>query len=106
MTIVGAYIPTANLAQDGSIVDESLDNDGTIYSRKVVGDYSRDMTFSGHNQSVILNGEVDSEMKYVYTPFNGINVISAIYINAAGKVVATQVLNESGGGGTSTAGSP
>jgi hypothetical protein len=92
------------LAQNGSIVDESLDNDGNIYSRKVVGDYSRDMTFSGYNQSVTLNSEVDSELEYVYTPFNGINVISAIYINAAGKVVATQVLSESGGGGTSTVG--
>lgn len=92
------------LAQNGSIVDESLDNDGIIYSRKVVGDYARDMNFNGYNQSVTLNGDMDRELQYVYTPFNGINVTSAIYVNAAGKVVATQVLSESGGGGTSTVG--
>jgi len=92
------------LAQNGSIVDESLDNDGTIYSRTVVGDYSRDMTFNGYNQSVALNSEADRELEYLYTPFNGLSVISAIYINAAGKVVATQVLSESGGGGSSTVG--
>jgi hypothetical protein len=94
------------LAQNGSIVDESLDNDGKIYSRKIVGDYSSDMTFTGYNQSVTLNGEVDHELEYVYTPFNGINVISAIYIDTTGKVVATQVLSESCGGGTSTVGGP
>lgn len=90
------------LTQTGSIVDQYLDNDGNIYDQKTVGSYLRDMTFNGYNQSVVRNGEVVRELEYTYNPFAGLNVVSAIYINTAGSVVATQVLSESYGGGSST----
>ena len=90
------------LSQNGSIIDQFLDNDGNVHSQNLVGYYSRDMTFNGYNQSVAMNGQADRELEYVYHPFPGIIVISAIYTNAAGNVVATQVLSESGGGGSST----
>jgi hypothetical protein len=90
------------LAQDGSIIDQSLDNDGNLYSEKIVGDYSTDMTFNGYDQSVTENGQAERELQYLYQPYVGLEVISAIFMDAAGKVVATQVLSEFGGGGTST----
>jgi hypothetical protein len=90
------------LTQTGSIVDQFLDNDGNIYDQQTVGSYSRDMTFNGFNQSVVRNGEVVRELEYTYSPFPGLSVISAIYINTVGSVVATQVLSESFAGGSST----
>lgn len=92
------------LAQNGELVDQSLDNDGRTYARRVVGDYSTDMSFNGISQSVVRNGEVVRELEYVYGPFVGVNVVSAVYVDEGGKVVGTQVLSESGGGGSSTVG--
>jgi hypothetical protein len=92
------------LEQNGDIVDQFLDNDGNILKQQVVGSYLRDMTFNGYNQTVIKNGQVDREVEYVYTPYNGLSVVSAIYINAQGSVLATQVLSESSAGGSSTIG--
>jgi hypothetical protein len=92
------------LAQNGDIVDQSLDNDGNILAQKVVGSYLQDMTFNGYNQTVIKNGQVNREIEYVYTPYNGLSVVSAIYVNAEGNVLATQVLSESSAGGSSTIG--
>jgi hypothetical protein len=94
------------LTQSGSIVDQFLDNDGHIYNQQVVGSYLRNMTFNGYSQSVAMNGQVVRELQYVYTPFDGLSVVSAIYIDLAGTVVATKVLSESGGGGSSTVGGP
>jgi hypothetical protein len=91
------------LAQNGSIVDEFLDNDGNVHSQQIVGYYSRDMMFNGYNQSAV-NGLVNRELEYVYAPFTGLSVVSAIYINSAEQVVATRVLSESGAGGSSTVG--
>ena len=90
------------LAQNGSIIDQSLDNDGNLYSEKIIGDYNTDMTFNGYDQSVTANGQAERELQYVYQPYVGLEVISAIFMDAAGKVVATQVLSESSGGGSST----
>ena len=64
----------------------------------------RAVTFNGYNQTVIKNGHVDREIEYIYTPFPGISVVSAIYVNAQGNVLATQVLSESSAGGSSTIG--
>ena len=94
------------LTQSGTIIDQFLDNNGNTRSQQLVGSYLSDMTFNGYNQSIVLYGEVASELEYLYTPFNGLSVVSAIYINTAGTMVATQVLSESGGGGTSTLGGP
>lgn len=94
------------LTQSGTIVDQFLDNNGNTRNQQLVGSYLRDMTFNGYNQSVIINGQVARELEYVYTPFDGLSVVSAIYVDVAGTVVATQVLSESGGGGGSTVGGP
>lgn len=94
------------LTQSGTIVDQFLDNNGKIRNQQLVGSYLSDMTFNGYNQSVIINGQVARELEYVYTPFDGLSVVSAIYVDVAGTVVATQVLSESGGGGGSTVGGP
>lgn len=90
------------LAQNGDIVDQFLDNDGTILRQQVVGSYLKDMTFNGYNQTVVKNGQVDREIEYVYNPYYGLSVVSAIYVNAQGNVLATQVLSESSAGGSST----
>lgn len=92
------------LTQSGSIVDQSLDNHGNIHKQQVVGSYLEDMSFNGYNESVIRDGQVARELEYVYTPFEGISVVNAIYLSATGKVVATQVLSESNGGGSSAVG--
>lgn len=94
------------LTQSGSIIDQFLDNDGDTGNQQVVGSYLSDMTFNGYNQSVVMNDEVVRELEYVYAPFNGLSVVSAIYLNAAGTIVAAHVLSESGGGGSSTVGGP
>jgi hypothetical protein len=91
------------LAQNGSIYDVFLDNDGNEKSRSLVGFYSRDMTFNGHNKTVSVDGNVkEYELQYVYSPFPGIEVISQIYMVPDGKVVRAQVLAEAFGGGSST----
>lgn len=92
------------LTQSGSIIDQFLDNNGNTHNQQLVGSYLRDMTFNGYNQSVVMNGRVARELEYIYTPFDGLSIVSTIYINAAGTVVATQVLSESSGGGSSTVG--
>jgi hypothetical protein len=92
------------LKQDGGIVDQSLDNHGNIHGEQLVGTYLKDMTFNGYNQSVVRDGQNVHEVEFVYTPFEGISVVSAIFINEAGAVVATQVLSESSAGGSSSIG--
>ncbi|MCJ1356401.1 MAG: hypothetical protein MMC33_006396 [Icmadophila ericetorum] len=90
------------LLQNGSIVDQFLDNNGNVHNLQIVGSYLSDMTFNGYNQSVTKDGQAAHELEYVYTPFNGLSVVSAIYVDVANKVLATQVLSESGAGGSST----
>ena len=92
------------LAQNGDLVDQYLDNDGNPHGSKVVGSYATDMTYSGHESQVEFNGETVTEKEYVYSPYRGIDVVSAIYLDATGKVVGTQVLAESGAGGSSSIG--
>jgi len=92
------------LAQNGSIMDYSLDDHGYVYDTKVVGDYLHDMVFNGHNVSVTRKGQADRELEYSYHPFPGVTCLSAIYLDARGTVVATKVIAESNAGGTSTLG--
>ena len=92
------------LTQSGEIIDQSIDNNGKVHNQRSVGSYLQDMTYNGFNQSVVKNGQVTHELEYVYTPFNGLSVVSAIYLNDADSVVATQVLSESSAGGSSTIG--
>lgn len=91
------------LGQDGNLYDIKLDNDGNEKSRTQVGSYLRDMTFSGHNHTVSVNGQVrEFELEYIYSPFAGVETYSWIYVTPAGKVTRTQVIAEAFGGGTST----
>ena len=95
------------LAQNGDLIDESLDNDGKATGQKVVGNYATAMTFNGHSKEVetTINGkEAIKESEYNYTPLPGLMVISMIYQNAAGTVVGTRVLSEGTAGGSSTVG--
>lgn len=46
------------LGQDGNLYDVKLDNDGNQQSSVNVGSYSQDMTFTGHNHTVTVNGQV------------------------------------------------
>ena len=89
------------LAQNGSIVDQSINNDGDVYSEVIVGSYLQDMTFNGYNRSLTGNSQADRELEYVYTPFPGLEIVAAVFtLNE--KVVGTKVLSEASGGGSST----
>jgi hypothetical protein len=90
------------LAQNGEIYNEYLDNQGHHLGSEIVGYYDRDMAWNGYNKTVTRNGEVVSELEYVYDPFPGLSIVSAIYMNSGGHVVATQVLSESYAGGSTT----
>ena len=90
------------LAQDGSIYEESLDNSGNELSRKVVGDYSRDMTFNGHNRTIATEEETQFELGYDYAPFAGLEIVAYVYVTPEGEVVRTKMIAEAEGGGTST----
>ena len=90
------------LAQNGSIVDEFLDNDGQLYDEQVVGYYLTDMSPNGVNISTVWQGTAAQELQYVYTPFYGLEVVCAIFVAPAGGVVGTQVVSELSGGGMST----
>lgn len=92
------------LTQTGAIVDEFLDNSGTVHSATTVGSYLTDMTFNGHNSSAVFDGQAAFELEYVYDPFPGVSSVCAIFVDENGAVIGTQVLSESNGGGTSTVG--
>ncbi|KXH49552.1 hypothetical protein CSIM01_03840 [Colletotrichum simmondsii] len=91
------------LAQNGSLFDVYLDNSGNESGRKVVGFYSRDMTFSGHNKTISVDRQVkEFELQYVYAPYPGLEAFSNIYLDPTGKVVRTKIVAEAEGGGTAT----
>jgi len=92
------------LTQTGTIVDQFLDNDGNIKSTQTVGYYLKDMTFNGENTSAVIHGQPVWKLEYLYQPFIGLMVVSNIYVNDTGTVMATQVLSELSGGGSSTIG--
>jgi hypothetical protein len=92
------------LTQTGTIVDQFLDNNGNIQSTQTVGYYLKDMTFNGENTSAVIYGKPVRKLEYVYAPFVGLSVVSNIYVNDTGSVMATQVLSELYGGGSSTIG--
>ena len=92
------------LTQSGSIVDQSLDNDGRVTKTVTVGDYKSDMSPNGYETTVTRDGQEVKELEYTYNPFPGLSAVSAIYFDAQGVVLGTQVLSESSAGGTSTVG--
>ncbi|KAH8599986.1 hypothetical protein B0O99DRAFT_649425 [Bisporella sp. PMI_857] len=82
------------LAQNGSIIDQSVDNQGDVYAEVTVGSYLQDMTFNGYNRTVTGHGEAVRELEYVYTPFPGLEVIAGIFTNARGGGSSTVAADE------------
>ncbi|RMZ01168.1 hypothetical protein D0862_06473 [Hortaea werneckii] len=90
------------LAQNGDLIDVSLDNDGNSSGEKVIGTYESEMSFNGHEVTVEYEGEDVTLKEYRYSPIYGISAICAIYLRDDGSVAGTQVLAESNAGGSST----
>jgi hypothetical protein len=93
------------LAQNGSIVDQKIDNSGSVTSQSEVGNFKTDMRFNGYNTTVTRDGQKVREEGYAYEPYNGLSVVSAVYTDGTGVVIGTQVLSESLGGGSSSSAS-
>jgi hypothetical protein len=93
------------LKQNGDIVEQKLNNYGSIADEKVVGNYAKDMRFSGFNESVTFKGEEVREEEYVYEPFRGLfSIVGVFKSKTTGEVVGTQLLAEARGGGTANIG--
>ncbi|KAH0397615.1 hypothetical protein KCU89_g8090, partial [Aureobasidium melanogenum] len=90
------------LEQDGDIVEQDLDNDGRVSGTRVVGSYAKDMTFTGHEDKVQRNGKQVERKQYKYEPIHGVQAVAAIFFDAFGHVVGTQILSELEVGGHAT----
>ncbi|CAD0095668.1 unnamed protein product [Aureobasidium vineae] len=90
------------LEQNGDIVEQDLDNDGRVSGTRVVGSYAKDMTLTGHEDKVARNGKEVGRKQYKYEPIHGVQAIAAIFLDASGKVVGTQILSEIEVGGHAT----
>ncbi|KAI4752520.1 hypothetical protein E4T52_09395 [Aureobasidium sp. EXF-3400] len=90
------------LEQDGDIVEQDLDNDGRVSGTRVVGSYAKDMTFTGHEDKVQRNGKEVERKQYKYEPIHGVQAVAAIFSDASGHVVGTQILSELEVGGHAT----
>jgi hypothetical protein len=93
------------LAQNGDIVEQTLNNFGSISGSTVVGNYLTNMRFNGFNESVTYKGQDVWEEEYVYEPFAGLYSISGVFKSkSTGAVVGTQLLAEARGGGNANIG--
>ncbi|KAL6703844.1 hypothetical protein ACN47E_008978 [Coniothyrium glycines] len=93
------------LAQNGDIVEQTLNNYGSISRSTVVGSYEKDMRFNGFNESVTFKGDVVREEEYIYEPFPGLFSVSGVFKDkTTGEVVGTQLLAEARGGGSASIG--
>jgi hypothetical protein len=90
------------LTQDGFLYNIYLDNQGREKNRKEVGYYSKDMKFTGHNRTITVDGGVEYELQYTYSPYHGLNAYCNIYTDPAGKVLRTKIVAEAEGGGAAT----
>jgi hypothetical protein len=86
------------LAQNGDIIEQDLDNEGRVSGSRVVGSYLKDMTFTGHEETV--DGVLSKQ--YKYEPIHGVQAIAAIFFDGSGKVEGTQILSELEAGGFAT----
>ena len=72
-------------------------------SSSVVGNYTTDMTYTGHNLTIEMDsGETRYGLGYNYHPMPGLYAKCEIFVNAAGAVLGTKVISEVEGGGDST----
>lgn len=90
------------LQQDGSIVDQRLDNDGNVESQIRIGSYKTLFQDTGKQSTEVVNGVTLTEKEYMYTPFFGLNVVSFITFNPQGVVVSARVISEVFAGGMSS----
>ncbi|KAK8022570.1 hypothetical protein PG993_013337 [Apiospora rasikravindrae] len=90
------------LGQNGTIYDSYIDNDGRELRRDNVGFYSKDMTFTGHNRTITIDGKTEYEMGYHYAPYPGLDIYAAIWMDTVGRIVKTKIVSEAEAGGTST----
>ncbi|RGP74720.1 hypothetical protein FSPOR_1299 [Fusarium sporotrichioides] len=90
------------LTQDGFLYNIYLDNQGREKNRKEVGYYSKDMKFTGHNRTITVDGGVEYELQYTYSPYHGLSAYCNVYTDPAGKVLRTKIVAEAEGGGAAT----
>jgi hypothetical protein len=93
------------LSQKGDIVEQTLNNYGTVSETNIVGNYLNDMRFNGFNESVHFHGQEVWEEEYIYEPFPGLYSISGIFKSkSTGTVVGAQLIAEARGGGNANIG--
>jgi hypothetical protein len=91
------------LAQNGSLIDITINNQGVESRRRTVGYYSQDMSFTGHNKTIVNDeGQVQYELQYLYEPYRGLDAYCNIYVDALGVVLRTKVVAEAEGGAAAT----
>ncbi|KAF4946980.1 hypothetical protein FSARC_14074 [Fusarium sarcochroum] len=90
------------LTQDGFLYNIYLNNQGVEKSRKEIGYYSKDMKFTGHNRTITVDGGVEYELQYTYSPYHGLNAYCNVYTDPSGKVLRTKIVAEAEGGGAAT----
>jgi len=93
------------LEQDGTVIDESLDNNGHVTGRTTIGTFATLFTpLAGHTDGVktTKKGVPVTEKLFMYIPLPGVEAISAIFFDKQNRVVAAEVIAEANGGGSST----
>lgn len=91
------------LLQNGDLIDQSLNNKGDVSREKLVGSYKDHLHFTGESRDVVKNGRNLRVEEWIYKPFPGLEIITAVYLDAEnGNVVRTRVIAEASAGGSST----
>lgn len=91
------------LTQSGELVDQSLDNGGIVYNQRTIGLFDELMEFTGRErEGVVVDGIPTTEREYAYRPFPGIEVVAQVFTGEDGEVVATRLISELEGGGSSS----
>lgn len=108
----GAKHTNRVLAQDGTLVDIFLNNQGGETGRRPVGNYLSKMSFTGSNNTVVEeDGDGNTvtlhELQYRYEPYAGLSAYCSIYVTppgeeGGGNVVKTRIVAEAEGGGSAT----
>ena len=94
------------LSQSGDILSQDLDNNGKVSGSRVAGSYAKDMTFTGHEDTVEFKGESVLGRRYRYDPIHGVEAVVEVFFEGGadeeGKVVGTRILSELEAGGFAT----
>ena len=94
------------LSQSGDILSQDLDNNGKVSGSRVAGSYAKDMTFTGHEDTVEFKGESVLGRRYRYDPIHGVEAVVEVFFEGGAdeedKVVGTRILSELEAGGFAT----